>query len=44
MVTDNTAYTSSIFYGEDEALQGGDAIAAEDIVLTRTAARGQAVF
>ena len=44
MATDNTASTISISYGEDEALQGADAIAAENTVLTQMAAQGQAVF
>ena len=44
MATDNAASTISISYGEDEALQGADAIAAENTVLTQMAAQGQAVF
>ena len=44
MASDNTASAISISYGEDEELQGADAIAAENVVLTQMAAQGQAVF
>ena len=44
MASDDKAATISISYGEDEALQGADAIAAENAVLTQLAAQGQAVF
>ena len=44
MANDNAASAISISYGEDEALQGADAIAAENTVLTQMAAQGQAVF
>ncbi len=44
MATDTAAQTISISYGQDEALQGATAIAAENTVLTQLAAQGQAVF
>jgi kumamolisin len=44
MATDKAAQIISISYGQDEALQGGAAIAAENTVLTQLAAQGQAVF
>jgi kumamolisin len=44
MATDHKVQTISISYGQDEALQGSAAIAAENTVLTQLAAQGQAVF
>ena len=44
MASDDVAHVISISYGEDEALQGADAIAAENTVFTQLAAQGQAVF
>jgi kumamolisin len=44
MATEKFAQIISISYGQDEALQGATAIAAENTVLTQLAAQGQAVF
>ena len=44
MATDDTAKSISISYGQDEGLQGGAAMKAENKVLTQMAAQGQAVF
>jgi kumamolisin len=44
MATDRAATSISISYGQDEALQGNDAMTAENTVLTQLAAQGQAVF
>jgi len=44
MAKDKAAQSISISYGQDEALQGKTAIAAENTVLTQLAAQGQAVF
>jgi len=44
MATDAAVQTISVSYGQDEALQGATAIAAENTVLTQLAAQGQAVF
>jgi kumamolisin len=44
MATDKAIQSISISYGQDEALQGAVAIAAENTVLTQLAAQGQAVF
>ena len=44
MASDGVAKTISVSYGQDETLQGADAIAAENTVLTQLAAQGQAVF
>jgi kumamolisin len=44
MASDKTVQSISISYGQDEALQGTTAIAAENTVLTQLAAQGQAVF
>jgi len=44
MATDKAVKAISISYGQDEALQGSAAIAAENTVLTQLAAQGQAVF
>ena len=44
MATDDSARTISISYGQDETLEGVDAIMAENTVLTQMAAQGQAVF
>jgi kumamolisin len=44
MATDKAVKAISISYGQDEALQGNAAIAAENTVLTQLAAQGQAVF
>ena len=44
VASDGTAKILSISYGQDETLQGADAIAAENTVLTEMAAQGQAVF
>ncbi len=44
MATDRAATSISISYGQDEALQGTAAMAAENTVLTQLAAQGQAVF
>jgi len=44
MASDTSVQSISISYGQDEALQGNVAIAAENTVLTQLAAQGQAVF
>ncbi len=44
MASDGAARSISVSYGQDEARQGADAIAAENTVLTQLAAQGQAVF
>jgi kumamolisin len=44
MATDHSVKSISVSYGQDEALQGATAIAAENTVLTQLAAQGQAVF
>jgi kumamolisin len=44
MAKDKAANSISISYGQDEALQGKNAITAENTVLTQLAAQGQAVF
>ena len=44
MASDNSAKSIGISYGNDEALQGADAIDAENTVLEQMTAQGQAVF
>ncbi|MEJ0049078.1 MAG: protease pro-enzyme activation domain-containing protein [Rhodospirillales bacterium] len=44
MADDNAAKTISISYGTDEALQGADALNAENAVLEQLTAQGQTVF
>lgn len=44
MASDNTAKSISISYGQDEAIQGTDALNAENAVLEQMTAQGQAVF
>ena len=44
MASDGVAKSISVSYGQDETMQGADAIAAENTVLTQLAAQGQAVF
>jgi len=44
MANDKVVKSISVSYGQDEALQGATAIAAENTVLIQLAAQGQAVF
>jgi len=44
MATDHAVKSISVSYGQDEALQGSAAIAAENTVLTQLAAQGTALF